>query len=183
MTVHRDIVRRIREDHLRLLRTEETAIDFRVGRIPTDQRMVAKLPEIPHATDDECLFIVLHRFFLLLLLGVQAVEERFDLGDIKASQRKLELAVELGNRRQFKSEQIIVPAGQLGKPVVGDDVGAFFRFGHMLEAKHRHLCHSKKFRGLDAAMAGDDLAALVDEYGIGEAEAFDAFRDLRDLFL
>src|SRR4029077_988621 len=38
-------------------------------------------------------------------------------------------------------------------------------------------------RGCHPAVAGDDLALVIDEHGIAESKPLDAFRDLPDLFL
>ena len=98
-------------------------------------------------------------------------------------EREVEFAVEFGDCSQLQREQIIVPTGQLGEPVVGNDVGPLLGLGHVFETKHGHPRHTEQLRRLDPAMTRNHPTALVDQNRVCEAEAPDTLRDLLDLFL
>jgi len=181
--VHRHIVWRVGEDHLRFPLIKETAIDFGVRGIAADQRMITELPHVADTADDRSLFVDLNGLFFLLLAGFQPVEQSLDLGDIEPRERKVEVAVEFGDCSQLQREQVVVPAGQLGEPVVGNDIGPLLGLRHVFETQHGHRRHTEQLCCLDPAVARDHLSVPVDQNRVGKAKAFDARRDLLDLFL
>ena len=79
------------------------------------------------------------------------------------------LALEAGERQveaggverlQLGRQQLVVPAGQLGQPVVGDAVGAHLLRRQVRQADHRHRIEPEMPRRQQPAVAGDDLVVV-----------------------
>jgi hypothetical protein len=85
-----------------------------------------------------------------------AADPEIDLGGLEADHLEVEVEVHLGQALQLDREQVLVPAGKLGEPVVGDHVGADLGLGEVLELEGRDRLHPELLCGADAAVAGDD---------------------------
>src|SRR5262249_743187 len=60
-------------------------------------------------------------------------------------------------------------------------VRALLHLAEALDPERRDLCQTEDPSGLDAAVAGKNVAGLIDQDGVREAELLDARRDLANL--
>lgn len=70
----------------------------------------------------------------LLKVGDQDV----DLRSLEARHLDVEVQIEHGQRLQLQGQEVLVPAGQLGQSVVGDEVSADLCLAHVRETDGRH---------------------------------------------
>ena len=84
---------------------------------------------------------------------------------------------------QFKSEQLAIPTGVLGEPVVSENIGALLRRGHILNADRGYAIDLEEPRRLQPAMARDNAAISVNQDRIRPAKESDRIRDLAELLL
>src|SRR5262249_32303088 len=63
----------------------------------------------------------------------------------------------------------------------GEHVSALLRLIEALDTECRNLWQTEKPSGVNAAVAGENIARLVEQDGVGEAELLNARRDLADL--
>jgi hypothetical protein len=82
---------------------------------------------------------------------------------------------------QLKGEQRVVPTGVQRQLVVGDHIGALLQLAPAARHAHRHFLEPQPLSGQHAGVAGDDLAAFVDQHRDRPAELRDRRGDLRDL--
>ena len=80
-----------------------------------------------------------------------------------------------------EAQRVAIPAAVLGQLVVRDPVGALLRIAPALGDHDRHLFDAKFRRSHGAAVARQELAALVDQHRDREAELHDRRSDLIDL--
>ena len=114
-------------------------------------------------------------------LDVDSIEQVAKLGFGKSEQVEIEIL--LTQRCKFGAEQLLVPAGVLGNPVVGDDKRAALCFVQVIEHNHRHLAHAETPCGKQASVAGDDHVVGADQHRVDEAKFRDRGGDLRDLIV
>ena len=98
-------------------------------------------------------------------------------GEVEIELRFLVEPMELG------PQELVVPTGVFGNPVVGDAERPRLRLAQMLEADHRHGLQLQLSGGQQPAVAGDQHPALVHQAGRVEAEGGDRARDLRHLIV
>ena len=60
-------------------------------------------------------------------------------------------------------QQLVVPAGDLGQPVIGDHESAGLLESEMIEAQRWHLENAKLDGGKQSAVAGYDIAEAVNQ--------------------
>src|SRR5437868_7207509 len=84
---------------------------------------------------------------------------------------------------QLIAQYLPVPPRIQRQPIVGYHIGALVCLAHRVDTDGRHFFEAHGARRGDAPVAGQDLPVLVDDDGIGEAEAADAGDDLLDLRL
>ncbi len=82
---------------------------------------------------------------------------------------------------ELDCQNLTVPSGLLGKPVVGQDVGAFLVLAQVIEPDYRYSIQAKLLCGFDPPVASDDGSAAVNDNRAVEAERSDAGRNLGDL--
>ena len=81
-------------------------------------------------------------------------------------------------RVQLGRQQLVIPARELGQPVVGDPVGAHLLRRQVRQPDDRHLGETQVVRRQQPAVAGDDLAVVrtitgtVQPYSTIEAAIF-----------
>ena len=145
--------------------------------------MLAELPEVSRPGDHGSFGLRRRELIEHIRLARHRLvpNDEVDLGDLKTGDGEVELRRQLKQGLKLDGQDLFIPARLLGEPVVGDHVGALLFLAHVREANGRHLAHAEQLRCLDAAVAGDDEAILVDEDGIVEAERRDAVGDLADL--
>ena len=119
--------------------------------------------------------------FVGLSRAVMVCDDEVDLGDLEAGHGEVELWRQVEQGFELDRQNLSVPAGVLGEPIVGHHVGALLFLAHVREAYRRHLGQAEQLRCFDAAVAGDDETILVNEDGIVEAECGDTVGDLTDL--
>src|SRR5271157_4779088 len=66
--------------------------------------------------------------------NVRHTYEKIDFRGLEARDGQVEVYVELGDVVELEREQFVVPAGVLGEFVVGQNVSALLRFGHVGQA-------------------------------------------------
>ena len=124
--------------------------------------MTVELPQIAVPRDDRSVGIrqrdIIERVGLGLVVVV--LDDEVDFGDLKAGDGEVELGRELEQRLKLDGQDLCIPAGLLGEPIVGDDVGPLLCLAHVREADRRHLGHAEQLRCLDTAVAGDDESRL-----------------------
>jgi hypothetical protein len=84
---------------------------------------------------------------------------------------------------QLDRQQLAIPSGFLGQPVVRDDIGPLVGGGEVRKPQRRNGLNAQELCGFDAPVPGNDLPSVVDKDRVGVAEAFDAFGNLPDLCL
>jgi hypothetical protein len=82
---------------------------------------------------------------------------------------------------QLDRKDLAIPACDLGKLVVREDVGALVCFTQMREPHGWHNRHSDQLCGLGAAMSRNDLLVVIDQDRIVEPEPLDTPCDLLNL--
>ena len=92
-----------------------------------------------------------------------------------------EIEVEALQLPERLAELLLVPGGELRKPVVRDHEGAAPRFAEMVERDGRNLGKAEATGGEQPGMAGDNSALAVDQDRDVEAERRDAVGDAGDL--
>ena len=97
----------------------------------------------------------------------------------------LDIEVELdpAERLQLYRQQFLVPTGQLGQAVIGDDVCLDLCFGEAAQPDCRDLFEPEQPRRCQAPVARDDLPVLIDQDGVRPAECLDGRSDLPDLLV
>ncbi len=71
---------------------------------------------------------------------------------------------------EFDCQNLTVPSRLLGKPVVGQDVGAFLVLAQVIEPDYRYSVQAKLLCGFDTPVASDDGSVAVDNNRAVEAE-------------
>jgi hypothetical protein len=94
---------------------------------------------------------------------------------------RIEVAVQ--QEMELELQQVLVPAGELGKPVVGNHIGPLLGLRHRRERDRRNRPPAEQPCCLDAAMAGNDPTLIIDKNRIHPAELLQALRNLPDLLL
>lgn len=187
MTVDRNVIRWIGEDHSGLLALHQGCDHLRIERIAADEAMRTKPPDVSRPTAGRYIGVIRQEIvgrvaiLLVCLLGQNGV----DLWNGEAAQRNIETALfSLAQQGgQLLRQKIAVPACVERQLVVGEDIGALLRCRHVIEADARHLGLAKQLGRFDPAMAGKDRSGLIDQHRIGKAEFGNAVGDLPDLLL
>ena len=181
MTVDLHIVRRVGEHAAGPLVPHQRRIVRRLAGIPADQPMATELPDIAALGDSWAGFGVRNVIRRVRSVAVPVVEEEIQLGGLEAGDLQIEIELELGKRLELDRQDLAIPAGQLGQPVVGDHIGPALGLREMVEFDRRNLEHAKLLGRGDASVAGHDLAVATDQDRVGESELADRRGDLRDL--
>ena len=142
--------------------------------------MPAELPEIPWLRDRRQAWVRFRQLIGVVVL-LAAANQEIDLAHLKTSGGHIEIKLHFEETLQFQGKQVAVPTGILGELVVGENVAALLRLGHIVDANGRDLSEAKQHRGLEPAMARNDDAVAIDEDRVGPAECPDRSRDLAEL--
>ena len=179
------VVGRIGEDHLGQIAVHQASDGIGIPCVPTQQPVAAKAPEVAEAAHRRRLRLERRHLVgsRVVAFAGRTLDQKVDLGRGKAGHRQIEAELEAGQLGQLQRQQLAIPAGQLGQPVIGQHIGALLGLAHIGKPDRRHLIHTEQPGGCDSAMAGEDPAGLVDQDGVGEAEGADAVGDLPDLAL
>ena len=116
-------------------------------------------------------------------LVLERCDAQIDLAHLKAGELEAEIEAEQREVLELLRQQLVVPGGDLGQPVVGDHEGAGLRGGQVIEAEGRHLGNAELAAGEQPAVPGDHVAVAIDQDRHVEAESLDAVGDLPDLLL
>ena len=84
---------------------------------------------------------------------VEGIDDELDFTELETGDCQIELGGDLEQRLEFGREKRPIPAGLLGKAVVSNDEGSFFRLGHMRQADRRHRGHAEHLRRLENGVA------------------------------
>ena len=177
VTRDRDVVGWVGEDGGRYRTVEQELVAGRIERVAAEQTVRTDLPEIARSRHGD-------RRGLRCRIGwigvqIAGIQQNVDLGGLEAGH--FDLDVELEQLGQLEPQGIGIPAGILGQPVVGDDVGALLGCGEMVDRDRRSLGHPERAGRFDARPAGDDQPGLVDHDRRHPAERLQAAGDLADL--
>src|SRR4051812_41596630 len=88
-------------------------------------------------------------------------EDEIDLAGLKAG--KLDLEVQAHQRLQLDRKDLPVPSCLLSQTIVGQDIGPLFNVAEVPQLHGGHLLNPQQLCGRHPAMAGNDLALVVDE--------------------
>jgi hypothetical protein len=178
VTRDRDVVGRVGEHRARYGAIEHELVAGRIERVAAKQPVRADLPEIagPRHGYRRRRGRGIGRVDAVQIAGI---EQDVDLAGLEAGH--FDFDVQLEQLGQLEPQGVGIPAGILGQPVVGDDVGALLGRGEMVHRHRRGLRHAERASGLDARPAGDDEPGLVDDDRRHPAECVQAARDLVDL--
>jgi hypothetical protein len=94
---------------------------------------------------------------------------------------EVEIELDRGEIAQDLAQELIIPARDLGEPIIGDAEGTCLFPRQVLEADNRDLAQAQPPRRMDAAVAGEDIALLIGQDRNIEPKHFDAAGDLLDL--
>ena len=94
----------------------------RLGGAAAEQPVAAEQPEVARPRDRNRRRL---GGLLLARVGSGGVQQRVDLGGLEAE--GAEVDAELAEVGHLQRQHRLVPAGLLGQPVVGEDVGALLR--------------------------------------------------------
>ena len=118
--------------------------------------MPAQLPEIPWLRDRRHGRVCFRQLISVVVLLVRAANQEINLAHLKTGGGYIEIKVHFEETLQFQGKQFAVPAGILGELVVGENVGALLRLGHIVDADGRDRIDAEQHRGLEPAMARND---------------------------
>ena len=176
-----DVVGWVREHHLGQFAVEQRLEGTRVPCIPAQQPMLAELPEIARDGDRRCAGVDL-RDPVRIVVGLGGAEDKaVDLRRVETDDLDIEVELDLAERPQLNRQQLVVPTGQLGQAVVGDDVRLNLCFGEVAQPDCRDLFEPEQLRRCQAPVARDDLPVFIDQEGVRPAECLDGRSDLPDL--
>ncbi len=109
------------------------------------------------------------------------LDDEVGLGGGEAGDGEVERGLDLQQMLRLDGQDLAVPAGILGKLVVGQDVGPSLGLAQMLEAHRWHVLQPQELCRFDPAVTGDDPVLAVDQHRIVEPELIDAVGDLAEL--
>ena len=97
--------------------------------------MCAQEPEIAEAADRIPVVVELGDLVGFVFTAVRplAFDQQVDLARLKAGDLDIEIQVDLGEMLELDGEKLFIPAGELGQPVVGQDIGPLLGFGQVVE--------------------------------------------------
>ena len=143
--------------------------------------MLTELPEIARDGDRRCVGVDL-RDPVRIVVGLGGAEDKaVDLCRVETDDLDIEVELDLAERPQLNRQQFLVPTGQLGQAVIGDDVRLNLCFGEVAQPDCRDLFEPEQLRRLQAPVARDDLPVLIDQDGVRPAECLDGRSNLPDL--
>ena len=133
------------------------------------ERTLAELPEIARDGDRRCVGVDL-RDPVGIVVGLGGAEDKaVDLCRVETDDLDIEVELDLAERLQLYRQQFLVPTGQLGQAVVGDDVRLNLCFGEVAQPDCRDLFEPEQLRRCQASVARDDLPVLIDQDGVRPA--------------
>ena len=181
IAVDRDVVGWVREHHLGQFAVEQRLEGTPVPCIPAQQPVLAELPEITRDGDRWCAGVDL-RDPVRIVVGLGGVEDKaVDLRRVETDDLEIEVELDLAERLQLYRHQLLIPTGQLGQAVVGDDVGPDLCFAEVAQPDCRNLFEPEQLRRLQTSVARDDLPVFINQDGVRPAECLDGRGDLPDL--
>ena len=95
-----------------------------------------------------------------------AEDQAVDLRRVETDDLDIEVELDLGERLELYRQQFLIPTGQLGQAVVGDDVRLDLCFGEVAQPDCRDLFEPEQLRRCQAPVARDDLPVLIDQDGV-----------------
>lgn len=151
-------------------------------RIAAQEKMAPEAPEVSGTRDS-------HFRRRRNAIGSCVVRPRLLLpcqveGEIHLRQtepRQLQLEASIDELLELDGQQFLVPACVDRQLIVGERVGLHLLRRQVSKRHHGDLVNAEEFGRGGAAMPGDDPALIIDQDGIGEAEALNRVRDLADL--
>ena len=182
MAVDGDVVGRIGEHEFCLGAFQQVIVGGLVSSIPAQQAMCTEQPQISSLGDRRTGRMFGHLIFRPARHAgrfARFLQDEVDLRHLESGQFDIDL--ELDQPLQLNRQQLPVPAGLLGEPVVGQDVGALIGVAQVRQPACGHCVDTKELGGFHAAVASDDLLRIVHQDRVAEAELLDALCDLPNL--
>src|ERR1700720_3389270 len=105
---------------------------------------------------------------LVRFLVRRGVQNDINIRGLKACENNLKTVRQ--QALQFDGEDLLVPTGFLGQPIVGQDVSPLLRCAQVGDLDGGDLGKSQKLGGLNPSVPGDYLIALVNQDGIVKPE-------------
>lgn len=154
--------------------THKRGIGPRVPRIAADQTVLTQEPDITSLRHCRSGFGSRHFIGRIddLITGA-VVEQQIEFGGLEASDFQIEVEIHVGESLKFDSQNLAVPASELGQAVIGDDICAPLGRREVAQRDSRHIDHAELLGGSNAPMASNDAAIIVDQHRVGEAELAD----------
>jgi hypothetical protein len=94
------------------------------------------------------------------------IEQIVELGGVVPRDLDFEVQIQVSQSLQLDFEDLLVPTGQLGQPVVGNHIGPALGIGQMIQANRGNPGEAEALGRLDAAVAGDDAVSASTRIGL-----------------
>ena len=108
--------------------------------------MLAELPEIARDGDRRCVGVDL-RDPVRIVVGLGGAEDKaVDLCRVETDDLDIEVELDLAERLQLYRQQFLIPTGQLGQAVIGDDLRLDLSFGEVAQPDCRDLFEPEQLR-------------------------------------
>ena len=108
--------------------------------------MLAELPEIARDGDRRCVGVDL-RDPVRIVVGLGGAEDKaVDLCRVETDDLDIEVELDLAERLQLYRQQLLIPTGQLGQAVIGDDLRLDLSFGEVAQPDCRDLFEPEQLR-------------------------------------
>jgi hypothetical protein len=114
--------------------------------------------------------------YLAAEAAVNAAVERFGRLDVVAN-----VAGYIDKGLQLDRQDFAIPAGQFGEAIVSQNVRPFLGIREVRDPQAGNRSDAEQLGGLHPAVTSDDLAGIVNERRVDEAEPLDVVSDFPDL--
>ena len=132
----RQIVGRIREDHVGPIKPQEPLIGGALQRRAAEQAVLFELPKVSRFGNGREAERLRKRVGAVVV-RVAIREDKVDLCGVKANCRKIVIYIQLTQELQLAYKRFWVPRSEFGEPIVGQDKGAFLWFAQMTGADRK----------------------------------------------
>jgi len=117
------VVGRIGEHHLGAVAIKQKRVGRGIHRIATDETVTPDPPDIAGARDGRPQGGSRHGV-RRVIVRLGTAKQEVDLGHFEAGDGNVEIEIEARQVLQFDRQDLAIPSGLLGKPIVGEDIGA-----------------------------------------------------------
>ncbi len=174
-----DVVRGVREHHLRLGRAEQSGHHVRVATVPAGDVVVAHDPDIARSSDGRRRLRLRRRILHLAGCHLPNAQADVDLDGVKAGQ--LHVEAEIDQVLEFDTELVLVPLGVCGDPIQRQANGPNLGRISVADNHDSDLVMACVSDCVPDGMAIDDHVLVVDDDRGDLAKAADASCELAPL--